>query len=662
MIKKIGQLLEKHIEKIVLVVVGLLCLWLAVTQVVLSPNHIEYGGKKLGPGDIDIKIREQAKALEQKMNRKPDPLRAYDPCFPRFVAMFDSAIHNIDFSIYPPVPLHIGKVLIERQYDIPEIGPVTDVDVEHIRAVAYVPQGYVNEEKHYTKESSEPNDIDLVSIEAKFNVAELYDKFYDSFNGASLKEQWRDPCLAIPVFSAVQLQRQEQLADGDWSGWQTVPRAKIEQRRRMFEIIEDVNNLPPGGIKVRRLQFDDAAIKADLLQPEAYMIASAKEDWLPPAFHREYLQHQKEIDAQERKDTLEKEQRERKDSTDRGRTREGERTRTRGAPGATGMPPGMGGGPMGGGGGPMGGGGGGGGFVPTATKRSTRTVRRDRKTEKQRPDKPKDTAKKTTDVYEKLNEILIKPTTDLAEMDEPLLLWAHDDTIEPGKSYRYRIRLGVFNPVAGTDQFTKRFESLKNKAVLWSEFSEPTRTVEIPQKLYVFPLDIQETTETVTVQVAKYVLGYWYSKDFAVKQGEVIGKVSEYKMTEEEKKKDVKAPQTIDYSTNTIVVDVVPVSDWAGKNLRERHYFDMLYSPDGFNMQHMAIKTKNWAEAAQNKFNEIKRLEKEPKEALRDWGSKVSRYARPKEAGPPGYGPPGYGPPGYGPPGYGPPGYGPPGR
>ena len=44
--------------------------------------------------------------------------------------------------------------------------------------------------------------------------------------------------------------------------------------------------------------------------------------------------------------------------------------------------------------------------------------------------------------------------------------------------------------------------------------------------LVVTPQEVLPDEEvTVTVDVCKYVLGYWYSERFAVKQGEVIGKV-----------------------------------------------------------------------------------------------------------------------------------------
>ncbi len=107
------------------------------------------------------------------------------------------------------------------------------------------------------------------------------------------------------------------------------------------------------------------------------------------------------------------------------------------------------------------------------------------------------------DIYRELDEILITGRTNLRRIREPLLFWAHDDTVEPGKSYRYRIRLGVFNPIAGTNKFNEQDEDLKNQIVLWSEFSEVEEIVKVPGTLYFFPRDVKNAAGIVTVDVAR---------------------------------------------------------------------------------------------------------------------------------------------------------------
>ncbi|MBW8039476.1 MAG: hypothetical protein FVQ85_05700 [Planctomycetes bacterium] len=639
--KKGGNIFEEHAEKIVLVIVGLVCMWLLITRVFISPNKVLlYAGVELGPGKIDDRISMEAELLKLKLDGKPEPLPPYERRIDAFVEMIDLPIGNIDVSLHLPLPIHSSTdIRDKRKYRIPWIGEVEDAAISYIRAVAYEPIIEIDEENQYDMAVSRPNDIDFVTVEAKFDVAGLYGRFYDSFAGDDVEQkQWRDPCLAIPVFSAVQLQRQELGADGSWSQWQIVPRTKIELRKKMFESVEEVEDLPPGGIKVRRLQFDDAEVRMALLQPEAYKIASAKEEWFPPSLHKKYVEQQNEIEVEKKRRAKEEEKLEREEEREKAREERGER---RGRTTGTGLFGGQSGGRRG-----------------DSTRRegrlgtnrtgrdrrsrnesldtyggsgtsSRRREREERAIERQeRLAELRATSRSTTidDIYKELDDILITKKTNLMRMRDLLLFWAHDDTVEPGKSYRYRIRLGVFNPIAGTNRFNEQDEDLKNKIVLWSEFSELKEIVKVPGTLYFFPRDVKDAARVVTVHVARYTLGYWYVKDFAVKPGEVIGKVAEFEPAEDERNAPM-MPETIDYTTGAVMVDVVPVNDWSGgRNMYARRYYDMLYSFDGGGIEHRPVSTRYWDDELRIKLNDITRSQKEPKEPLRPWDSKLTNW------------------------------------
>jgi hypothetical protein len=260
--------------------------------------------------------------------------------------------------------------------------------------------------------------------------------------------------------------------------------------------------------------------------------------------------------------------------------------------------------------------------------------------------------------------------TDFAKIKEPLVIWAHDDTVEPEKTYRYRIRLGVFNPVAGTDQLAERDKSRKNEAVLWSGFSETTEPVEIMGRLYFFANNMmREADKTVTVQVSRLALGHWYSHDFPVKQGELVGYAREPEIEEPDRDRRSRSgalrgpsalagipgammgpgavgpgvsgsrsgifgasqdqsnvPESIDYATGAVMVDAVAVSDWlSGRTMRSRRYYEMLYSFDGTNILHMPVGSTNWPTELKAVFGTISRLEKEPQEPFKAFGTTGSR-------------------------------------
>ncbi|MHC4124949.1 MAG: hypothetical protein ACYSRR_00630 [Planctomycetota bacterium] len=612
MSKKRSNFFEEHVEKIVLGIIGIICVFLLISRVIISPNYVEYDGRKFAADDVDKYISEQAKQLDAIVSQNPRPKKPYEPWAGEFSSRMDSIIAEVDTGRYFAQPKYISSEKTDkRQYNLPAIGSVFDVGAEFIRSVAYLPTDMISEENTYEQSNHKPGDLDLVTVEAKFDVAELCGQFYENFAGINVKPEWRAPELAVPVFAAVELQRQEHFSNGTWSRWQIVPRYRVADNQKLLEVVEEISDLPAGGIKVRLIQYKDVKIQKALLQPGAYRIASAKEDWLPPSLHKKFAKYLHDFEAQQKRleKVAQREQREK----EREQSRAQRRSRaTRSSSG---------GGDDAGGEDDIGGGGGG-----SDTGRGARKKRSERESRKADVNKKKPTQKTVDDVYREFDEICITNKTDFSKLSEPLLLWAHDDTVEAGKRYRYRIRLGVFNTLAGTKKLTKQYRTLKDKVILWSDFFEATEPVEIPRKLYFFARDLQEETKTVTVQVSRYLLGCWYSKNFTVQPGEVIGSIVNYNPKEEKQgqklQEGILVPEQIDFATGATFVDVAAVDDRSAEaSMRPRRYFEMLYSFDDMNIEHAPIKLRYWATELQAVFSEIKKCEKDPKEPLRSWDS-----------------------------------------
>ncbi|MHC4061254.1 MAG: hypothetical protein ACYSUC_04905 [Planctomycetota bacterium] len=625
--KKNGNFFEQHVEKLVLAIVGVVLIWLAATRVLVSPNKVSYGNNDLGPGRIARRIAEEAETLAIRLKRPAEPLPEYIVKAHVLIDTLNSPLSGVDTTVTFEQPFHVPQKLSDRKYRIPPIGGVSEVALRHFRTVVYWPTTAIDERNGYDEAGSEPNDIDFVTVEAKFNVVELYENFYETFMGGDLlREEWRDPCLAQPVFAAVQLQRQQLLAGGRWSDWQDVPRTRVDHRRETFALGQ-VETLPPGGIKVRLVQFNKRPVVRDLLQPETFRIASAEEEWFPPSVHDKYLDYRKKQEAEERRKELEEKKKEVERDRERGRyggpefghymdrgrtAYEGSSARDRELP-----------------------------TVERGTRRYDSRMpppRRPPRRREERLPKGKESSETAsgTDFYGDLDKILITDETDLSKMTEPLVFWAHDDSLEPGNTYRYRIRLGVFNPVAGTDQISPQDKSKKSDVILWSSFSRTTQTVNIPERLYFFPLDVREGAKSVTVQVFKYVSGYWRGNPFRVQQGEVVGRVVENKKVEDEATAvtaEVAEPEAIDYGTGVVLVDVRTVNGWSrgGNTLLPQYCSDMLYSLDGTTIEHMPIGQRYWPKELHARYLEVKKLAEKPHKPLRSWGSKTTRrreYAR----------------------------------
>ncbi|MDD5458555.1 MAG: hypothetical protein PHF37_04095 [Phycisphaerae bacterium] len=619
--KKSGNFFEQNIEKIVLAVFAVISLYILFTQAVLSPHKIEFNGRKVQPSQIDRLIVEKADELEQKLAEKPKPKEPYQSRVNDFLAKMNSSLNGINTDIPLPIPAP-GKInsLKDRLYNLPKIAAPEDVVANNIRAVAYLPTEEVTGDLPYDEPRSKPGDLDLVTVQASIDVKGLYQSFYESFVTNVAKTEWSDPCLAIPVFAAVQLERQELGSNGQWSDWQIIPRPIIESSREVRDVIENTADLPATGIKVRMLKYNNSSVRSKILQPQAYKIASQNEEWYPPQLHAKYLSYIEDIKKQERMQAMVEQKRLKDEEREKKRTERtaGRQEKTQPVEKSGTPDMGMGMDMM------MGGGGGGAPQLPSRTQqpdRSTKKRERNQTTSERKNPLLEKELPQLTEIDDEFEDILLTEDTKPEKL-ETILFWANDDTVEPHKSYRYRIKVGLFNPVAGTGQVAQADEDMDKKIILWSDYSDVTGMVSIPDVLYFFPRDIQEAAKTVTVQVSRYTMGYWYSQDFIVGPGEIIGEVRPYEPTEEELQaiQDDSLPETVDYDTGVMMVDIAQVTEWAGnRNLAERRYIDMLYSSDGSNIERLPTKANYWPDELREKSNEIKKLEKEPKEPLRSW-------------------------------------------
>jgi hypothetical protein len=642
MIRKQSNFIDEHIEKVALVIGGLAAIYVLYAFAMRGPELV-FDNQKFRPGQLDIYIAEQSEKLKERLARDPIPKPPYVPQSVNFMAKINSVLDK-DLNVLWPMPSSV-ETMVDKKYRTPVIGSVNDVSVEHIRAVAYVPKAAITAENIGQQDTYEPNDLDLVTVQGSFDLAPLIDSFQECFAGKDVPEGWRDAGLAKPVFAAVQLQRQRLDDNGEWGQWEDVPRVKITLKKDDYKITDAVKDLPSGGVMVQLAKFSDPQMQVKLLQPEPYKIASAEEDWLPPSLHRKFLAARREKEAQDRRETIATEReakaaetaarpaREERGATEKPRSPTEQTSRTTmpgrttggagrpGATGGTGGRPGVTGG-GGRGGMEMGGGASRNPSRPTTTK-PDRTPERDRRSETTAAEQKKIAKPVVTEatIYDEMKKMLLG-RKDISKLRETVTFWAHDDTAEPGASYQYRIRLGVFNPVAGTGQVRDEDAANDSKVILWSGFSDVTDVVAIPNRLYFFPVNVQEAARAAEVQVCKYVMGYWHSEQFMVKRGDTIGRVAKVEPSEKDKTANVKLPEMIDYATGAIVVDLVAMNDWFGdKTIQSRQYFDVLFSFDGTSVEKLPAKLMYWPEELRLKYSELKALEKKPKEPWRAWTS-----------------------------------------
>jgi hypothetical protein len=237
--------------------------------------------------------------------------------------------------------------------------------------------------------------------------------------------------------------------------------------------------------------------------------------------------------------------------------------------------------------------------------------------------------KSPQDVYRELDVIKLSDKVDLENLDT-VTCWVHDDTINEAGTYKYRVRLGVFNPIVGRDWFYPEEEHFQNQVILWSAYSESTEPLDIYPMVEFFPQAVASADNGgVKIRVSKYYQGRWQSSEFDVRLGETIGRLVE---PDESKLSSANPAMTadpmmsymmmgsafrgnepVDYDTGAVLVDVVESNRWMGRsNLQRREgYEEILFTKDGINIERLAVQERNWPQPLRAAAKRIKDAEAE---------------------------------------------------
>jgi hypothetical protein len=100
-----------------------------------------------------------------------------------------------------------------------------------------------------------------------------------------------------------------------------------------------------------------------------------------------------------------------------------------------------------------------------------------------------------------------------------LVVIAHDDTVEPSKVYRYRLRYKLRNPVHNTNAGP---EEVVEVFALQSPESDWTPPVSVPGRVHFF-FTRSGLRDVVGFEVFKWHEGIWHAEQFAVSSGDLVG-------------------------------------------------------------------------------------------------------------------------------------------
>jgi hypothetical protein len=134
-------------------------------------------------------------------------------------------------------------------------------------------------------------------------------------------------------------------------------------------------------------------------------------------------------------------------------------------------------------------------------------------------------------------------------------VWTSDLRVAPGKTYRYRVRVGVVNPLFGKDNITSKDQlALKDQFLLFSPWTDWTTPVAVePMIRFTFGQPSRAPAPgQAPVKIARYFDGSWREKDFRLKPGDPIGEGESVQIPTE----SGPVSANLDYSTGAVLVDI----------------------------------------------------------------------------------------------------------
>ena len=115
--------------------------------------------------------------------------------------------------------------------------------------------------------------------------------------------------------------------------------------------------------------------------------------------------------------------------------------------------------------------------------------------------------------------------------------WAHDATAQPGKTYRYKVRYKMKNPMYGAPNWCNP-AALANEFALISPDSQWTPAVHIPALTSFFVTSV--FGESAKFEIFRWQAGETHREQFSVKPGDIIGSTA----------------KGVDFATGYTVVDL----------------------------------------------------------------------------------------------------------
>lgn len=522
----------RYLDKAVLAVAAAVFLYAVAMFVVLSPNKAGEPGEEMGPAELDQKVKTSADALRDRLlNYKPSPDDDVDDGqgkapLPTVSDLQLAASRPLDAAGVPPTLVHrpvpfapavpevVGREVrtVKLVNSIPLEEPITFV---HGRSG--VAMGSPSElGGPPNKPEGPPEDINWVTVAAMLNVARQESLFDD----AGFERDAR----ALVV--GVELQRREQLANGEFTEWKTVPAVMPEVPPRAPEIT--LRGTDSGMVVSDDKQRDEAAAYRDMIENGANQVKLLRpaffetpygDPWSPPQsaqfpisrMDRDYgvtdrnlyklLDDQDDETADMDADDLMKEAKAAQDKEDYQNALR---------------------------------------LAELAVQKAT--------------GRDKDRAEELVEELKRAKQRADEKAA--AERVDYQMVWAHDasaGSIRSGHVYQYRMRPVLLNPYYGRPPLLDDPNEAKRPTLAFPDdggWSPPSDLVEIEPDTMFFIKSARAERRELTAEVFKWYRGVWLAKQFRLAPGMPIGEEQRVRVPPDDDR------VAVDFDTGSRVVDI----------------------------------------------------------------------------------------------------------
>ena len=603
-------MIEAHVEKGILVLsVGFMG-WMLWSFIINSPNKVQYGGKEYGPRDLLEAVKRDADTLETAIrNAKPEDVDESQFAFSeRLRQEHDAGIYaKVEEEDVPPPPelpkelvraTPLGEKIVvpgleESQTPAGSITLVTPLKpsrpvVRTGRSLAMREGLEVDLLGEVTvpeagPEGEKPREVGWVTVGAYFDKKAQYNE--------CIKAGYA-PYRSKAYIAGLEVQRQEVLSNGQYSDWEGV---KVSKSMPKVECPEPAFDDATGELLNKdeiRQAFGTIKAAQSLIMQSPFYVVDDGDLWEPPALAG--LEEDEDAEEEEEPEFAAAGGSRRPTpqvlgggsrlapSGPRGGGRTIGAGRSPGGGRALGGGTMLGGGRTGGRGMPSGGGA----QSEADKKREGRKEIRDNLKEARKligqkqysealalansvlgseyaTKGSKRSAKQLISVAErKIEKASGRELSRLDQEVEELVqhpetktpaVWFHDDTVQPGKTYRYRMRVELWNRYVGQTRPMKNPADAR-ESMLAGEWSLPSDPITVTPNTNFF-FTGGRPPATANVEVWKWYQGRWISERFDVSEGDVIGgsktvELAEYDEDGNEVRKE------LDFSTDAIVLDL----------------------------------------------------------------------------------------------------------